>query len=104
MPTAAVAIQVAGRAIGDDFYKRWVHGEQGLVENLTALFLVIAVVVALRLFAHRRRVASRLFGPFALVMAAGCFFFAGEEASAGANIGSASLLPSSSRDATIRGS
>ena len=82
-PMAVVVAQVGAKAIGEGFYHSTMRGELGLVENATVLFLVLAVVLAIRLFLARERVASRLFGPFALVMALGCFFFAGEEASWG---------------------
>jgi hypothetical protein len=82
-PLAVVPAQFVAKAIGEDFYRALMRGERGLIENLTVLALVVAIVLALTLFARRRSVASRLFGPFCLVMAAGCFFFAGEEASWG---------------------
>ncbi|MEM7311082.1 MAG: hypothetical protein AAF682_30710 [Planctomycetota bacterium] len=84
LPLGAVAAQIAAKAVGEDFYRRTMRSELGLVENATVLLLLVALVTALRLFAARRRVASAgLFGAFALVMALGCFFFAGEEASWG---------------------
>jgi hypothetical protein len=83
VPVAIVLLQVGAKAVGEDVYRRTMRGELGLVENLTVLFLVVAIVSALRLLPLRRRVAWRWFGAFAAVMALGCFFFAGEEASWG---------------------
>ncbi len=83
MPPGVVAVQILFKAVGEDGYRRWLRGELGVVENLTVLFLAVSVVTALRMFLLRKRVASPLFGPFVLVMALGCFFFAGEEASWG---------------------
>ncbi len=80
---AIVLVQIIARAIGDDFYQTWIRGELGITETLTVVFLIFAVFYALRIFSLRQRVASGLFGPFALVMALGCFYFAGEEASWG---------------------
>jgi hypothetical protein len=59
------------------------RGELGVVENLTVLFLLGALVCALACFRLRARVRWRFFGPLALCVAAGLFFFAGEEASWG---------------------
>lgn len=78
-----VVLQVGAKAISEDFYAGWLRGEKGLVEVLTVLFLVAAVLEALRLFRLRDGVAWPHFGKFALLMAAGCAFFAGEEASWG---------------------
>ncbi len=78
-----VILQVASKLIGEDVYRRWMRGELGLVENLTVLFLVGALVSAVLCYRRRARVPSPLFGPFALVMVLGLFFFAGEEASWG---------------------
>lgn len=83
VPLAAAPMQIAAKLVGEDFYRRTMRGETGLVENLTVLALIVAIVTALRLWTRRGLVASRAFGPFCLVMAAGCFFFAGEEASWG---------------------
>lgn len=83
LPPAVVLVQVAAKAVGNDFYRRWMRSETGVVEILTVLFLLVAVAAGLRLFALRRRVAWTHFPVFALLMAAGCFFFAGEEASWG---------------------
>lgn len=82
-PFAIVALQVGTKALSEDLYRTIFRGELGLVENCTVLFLVTAVVLAVRLYFMRDRVRSKLFGPFVLVMALGCFFFAGEEASWG---------------------
>ncbi len=78
-----VVLQVASKVMGEDVYRRWMRGELGLVENLTVAWLLGALACALWAFTARERVRSRLFGPFALVMALGLFFFAGEEASWG---------------------
>ena len=83
LPLAAGPIQVAAKAVGEDFYRATMRGELGLIENGTVVALLVTIVTAVRLFARRREVASKLFAPFCLVMAAGCFFFAGEEASWG---------------------
>lgn len=83
LPIGILVAQVGAKAIGFEFYRRTMRGELGLVENLTVLFLVVAIVSALRLWPLRGRVRWRWFGAFALVMALGCFFFAGEEASWG---------------------
>jgi hypothetical protein len=80
---AIVVAQVGSKAVGEGTYRGWMRGERGLVENLTVGFLLAALVCALLAWRERRRVRWRLFGPAALVFAAGLFFFAGEEASWG---------------------
>ena len=83
IPIAIVPAQVGVKFASEDLYRSIFRGELGLVENLTVLSLAIAIGCAIWLFRQRDSVDSRWFGPFALVMAAGCFFFAGEEASWG---------------------
>lgn len=67
-------------------YERWCGGESGVIENLTNLFAIGGLAGALVLFSRRRAVASRLFGPAMLVIALGCFVFAGEEMSWGQHL------------------
>lgn len=86
VPPLVVVLQVVGRAIDEGFYVGWLHGEFGTVENLTVLFLLVAVVSAWRLWRARGAVRSRWFGPFALAMGLGCAFFAGEELSWGQHL------------------
>lgn len=83
LPIAIVVVQVVAKAISPDFFAQRLHGEAGLVENATVIFLLVGVFTAVRLFLKRDRVTSALFGPFTACMALGCFFFAGEEASWG---------------------
>ena len=82
-PLSIVPVQMLAKAIGEDFYQRTMRGELGLIENLTVLSLAVAVGCAVVLFMRRDLVDCKYFGRFALVMALGCFFFAGEEASWG---------------------
>ncbi|HED67140.1 MAG TPA: hypothetical protein ENJ09_16495 [Planctomycetes bacterium] len=83
LPLGIGPLQIFLKAYLPDVYDATMKGELGLVENLTVVSLVVAFVTALLLLRHRRSVASPLFGPFCVVMALGCFFFAGEEASWG---------------------
>ncbi len=83
LPLCLVPVQILAKMIGEDFYRRTMRGELGLVENLTVLALVIAVGCAVVLFKRRKQVAYGRFGTFALIMAGGCFYFGGEEASWG---------------------
>jgi hypothetical protein len=80
---AIVVAQVATKVHGEATYRRWMRGELGLVENLTVAFLAGALVCVLLCHRQRARVRWRFFGPATLVVAAGLFFFAGEEASWG---------------------
>lgn len=78
-----IVAQMALKAWDEGLYRTWMRGELGLVENLTVAFLLVALLLSLACHRLRRRVRSRLFGPMMLVVAAGLFFFAGEEASWG---------------------
>ncbi len=83
LPIAVLVAQVVLKATAEDVFDNWMHTELGIVQNLTVVFLLVAVVAALWLRRMRHLVAWRWFGAFCAVMAAGCFFFAGEEASWG---------------------
>lgn len=83
LPLALLLIQFVCRVAFDDFYVSYIRSELGLVQNMTVVALIVAIVNAGVLFARRREVNNRLFGPFALVMCLGCIYFAGEEASWG---------------------
>jgi len=83
---ATIVVEFAFHAVRPVAYERWFGGEHGVIENLTNLFALGGLVVALALFARRRAVASRLFGPCMLVLALGCFVFAGEEMSWGQHL------------------
>jgi hypothetical protein len=80
---AIIVAQVATKLHGEGTYRTWMRGELGLVENLTVAFLAAAIVCALLCWRLRAGVRWRFFGPAALVVATGLFFFAGEEASWG---------------------
>ncbi len=80
---AIIAAQMVTKAIDEELYLEWMRGELGLVENLTIVFLLAALVCTCLCFRRRGRVRWRLFGTATLVVAAGLFFFAGEEASWG---------------------
>lgn len=80
---AIVVAQVATKIHGEETYRRWMRGELGLVENLTVAFLLGALVCAVLCYRLRARVRWRFFGAATLVVVAGLFFFAGEEASWG---------------------
>jgi hypothetical protein len=82
-PLAIVAAQIATKAVGEETYRTWMRGELGVVENLTVVFLLGAFACAVGCWRRRGHVRWRLFGPSMLVVAAGLFFFAGEEASWG---------------------
>jgi hypothetical protein len=80
---AIVVAQVATKLRGEETYRCWMRGELGLVENLTVVFLLGALACAVLCHRRRARVRWRFFGAATLVVAAGLFFFAGEEASWG---------------------
>ena len=83
LPVAVVLGQVGTRLLGREAYLDLMHGELGLVENLTLVFLFVAIVLGVRLFLRRRTVPGRLFGLWTLLLTVGAVYFAGEEASWG---------------------
>lgn len=83
LPLLFVLAHVVFRCMGYAIWEHWMKSESGLVENGTIVVLLVAVVLGVMTFRQRRKVQSPLFGPWALLLAAGCFFFAGEEASWG---------------------
>lgn len=60
-------------------------GELGIIENMTVLFLVIAIYFALRSFipARRHNQAPQILQPWLAIMILGSVYFAGEELSWG---------------------
>ncbi|WP_207061552.1 hypothetical protein [Motiliproteus sp. SC1-56] len=83
LPIAIIAAQIGAKAAGEEVYHKWMRGELGVTETLTVVFLVFAVYYAIRCFTLREHVRANLFGTFTLIMALGCLYFAGEEASWG---------------------
>lgn len=83
LPVAVVLGQIGTRLLGRQTYLNLMHGEFGLVENLTIVFLLVAVVLGVRLFLRRRAIPGKLFGLWALLLTVGAVYFAGEEASWG---------------------
>ena len=66
-----------------EFYLKWMEGERGVLENLTPLFLLPAVVCSLLLLRHRRVLPANWILGWFLLHGAGAFYFAGEEISWG---------------------
>jgi hypothetical protein len=83
VPVGVVVIQLVMYFVDPEFLDRYIRSEFGLVENLTVLVLLVGCVTAVRLWRQRRKAAARWFGPAMLVLALGCFLFAGEELSWG---------------------
>lgn len=69
-----------------DSYQRYIRSEYGLIENLTAVFLLVAVILGAA-GARRARALSALgVRRWLLLMTIGCFFFLGEEISWGQHL------------------
>jgi hypothetical protein len=68
--------------LSQEVYLNVVLSEWGLVENVTVLILVVTVAVGVRLLVSRQ-LPDRLLGLWIVMLTAGCFYFAGEEASWG---------------------
>ncbi len=82
---ALLGLILALRFVLRDFerYRRVVDSEQGLVENLTVAFALLAAALCLAIVRRRRRLPQRWLGPWFLLCALGCALFAGEESSWG---------------------
>jgi hypothetical protein len=83
LPPASLALVWLARAQGEDVYRRWAHGESGLVENGTIVVLAIAAVLGVRLLLEGRRGVHELPASWLWLFVAGTLGFAGEEASWG---------------------
>jgi hypothetical protein len=71
--------------LGRDVYMRVILSEGGAVENLTVLFLFVAVVASVRLIV-RGNLPDRLLPLWLAMLVLGCIYFAGEEASWGQHL------------------
>ncbi len=83
LPLASIALRLVVPAVLDaEGWKQQMTEEFGLVQNLTVLFLLPAVVMGVLIFLRRREL-PRGIGWVMLLVALGAFYFAGEEASWG---------------------
>ncbi|MFZ5914438.1 MAG: hypothetical protein ACOY17_09460 [Pseudomonadota bacterium] len=71
------------RYLDVQFYLQWIEGEQGVLENLTPLFLLPAIFSGILLWRYRNALPARWIMAWFLLHAAGAFYFAGEEISWG---------------------
>ena len=87
LPLAILAVSLTVKRIDDDLYYRWIIGEYGLVENMTLVVLIAAIVYGVRIVLARP-------GPpvpvwirwWVLLITLGSIFFLGEEASWGQHL------------------
>lgn len=88
IPLLLVLVPFATLAIGTEFsfYRRWMITEAGLIEHGTVLFSAIGVVVALMIFANRKKCPRPWMGALMLIFALGFVYIAGEEASWGQHL------------------
>lgn len=71
----------AGKAIGDEFYERWVRTEYGFVEMATNVALAFAVGFGLLASVRAPRSGLRWLRPAYALLTLGCVYFLGEEVS-----------------------
>ncbi len=64
-------------------FNSFMHGEFGIIENLTVLFAVIAIIPIIILFRKGQFTSDKLLKGFLVCFALGCFVIAGEELSWG---------------------
>ena len=60
-----------------------IFGELGIIENVTVIFLVIAIVLAIKSFKLMHDFSFPFFRFWMVLLAVGCFYYAGEELSWG---------------------
>jgi hypothetical protein len=82
-PPLILLVQFGAKLAGHETYRRLVRSELGLVEVGTVVMLVIALVVAVRLFLARRTLPAPWLGVWMGLFSLGALYFAGEEASWG---------------------
>lgn len=82
-PLTLLATQYLVRAWDESTYLRFIRAETGLIENLTVLFLAIAVITGLDLLRRRSQLPFRWMTPWLVMICLGSFYFMGEEASWG---------------------
>ncbi len=86
LPLLLALIQFVTFAISPPAFHRWLDGELGLVELLTPVLLVVAIVAGIAAWRHRHRAADPRLGVWLLCLIAGCIYFAGEEISWGQHL------------------
>ncbi|HTF89842.1 MAG TPA: hypothetical protein VK843_15620 [Planctomycetota bacterium] len=82
-PPLIIVAQMLARARSEEFYVRWMRSEFGIVEQGTVLFLVIALASAILLLVRKPLARPPGYAVWMFLMALGCLYFGGEEASWG---------------------
>jgi hypothetical protein len=82
-PPLIVVAQILAKARSEELYVRWMRSELGLVEVGTVLFLAIALATAILLLVRKPSSPPPGFVAWMSMMALGCLYFGGEEASWG---------------------
>ena len=83
VPPGIVVLIIGAKLIGEDVYDRWIRSEWGAIENLTVVFLAVAVFTGIRVWRRRAELPSVWLGRWIALLTFGCFYFLGEEASWG---------------------
>jgi len=71
------------KIIDRSLYKNWIYSEFGLVENLTVIVLIFAIVYGTKIFLSNFNFPAKWFKWYIALLTLGCFYFAGEELSWG---------------------
>ena len=83
MPISIAVFSILITLIDPDGYRDWVKTEFGLIENLTAAWMLPAMVFAFMSFRLRKWLPDARLGSWMLLMMFGCIYFGGEEMSWG---------------------
>ncbi len=82
LPLAIIAALYITRAVNLNIYLL-MKSEMGVIENLTIIFLIVAVITGILLFRQIPGFPVRWFKWWVVLISVGCFYFAGEELSWG---------------------
>lgn len=82
-PILIILLPILGGLGGEDLLKQLVYSEYGVVENVTVVFLLFAVVTGVLCLYRKPFPNVQYLKPWLAVFTLGCFYFMGEEISWG---------------------
>ena len=83
LPIAVFVLPYVTKAFAPAFYHRHMYGEFGIIENLTVLLLIAAIVYAIKAYRRSGAFPRAWFRFWVLLIGLGSFYYAGEEISWG---------------------
>ncbi len=83
VPIIIIVLPILGGLGGEELLKHLVYSEYGVVENLTALLLLFAVLSGVLCLRYKPFPSVKFLWPWLALFTLGCFYFMGEEISWG---------------------